>query len=100
MRVLGQKTGTCFQRCVGFDGINAVYSVAYEIDQKHGTDYLERFKKWLIRIQDENLMVVGAMTDPKGDRSKGPADQADPDQYVHVVERRTMGSSSGGPSST
>jgi 4-hydroxybutyryl-CoA dehydratase/vinylacetyl-CoA-Delta-isomerase len=91
LRVLGQKTGTCFQRCVGFDGINAVYSVAYEVDQKHGTDYLERFKKWLMYIQDENLMVVGAMTDPKGDRSKAPADQADPDQYVHVVEHRDDG---------
>lgn len=91
LRVLGQKTGTCFQRCVGFDGINATYSVAYEIDQKHGTDYLERFKKWLIRIQDENLTVVGAMTDPKGDRSKGPADQPDPDQYLHIVERRKDG---------
>ena len=91
LRVLGQKTATCFQRCVGFDGINAVYSVAYEVDQKLGTDYLERFKKWLIRIQDENLMVVGAMTDPKGDRSKGPADQPDPDQYVHVVDRRDDG---------
>ena len=91
LRVLGQKTGTCFQRCVGFDGMNAVYSVAYEIDEKCGTDYFERFKKWLIRIQDENLMVVGAMTDPKGDRSKGPADQVDPDQYVHVVERRDDG---------
>ena len=91
LRVLGQKTGTCFQRCVGFDGINATYSVAYEIDEKFGTDYFERFKKWLIRIQDENLMVVGAMTDPKGDRAKGPADQADPDQYVHVVERKDDG---------
>ena len=91
LRVLGQKTGTCFQRCVGFDGINAVYSVAYEIDKKHGTDYLERFKKWLIGIQDSNRMVVGAMTDPKGDRSKGPAEQTDPDQYVHVVERRDDG---------
>jgi 4-hydroxybutyryl-CoA dehydratase/vinylacetyl-CoA-Delta-isomerase len=28
LRILGQKTGTCFQRCVGFDGINSVYSVA------------------------------------------------------------------------
>ena len=91
LRVLGQKTGTCFQRCVGFDGINAAYSVTYEIDKKFGTDYFERFKKWLIRIQDENIMVVGAMTDPKGDRSKGPADQPDPDQYVHVVERRDGG---------
>ncbi|MBW2615032.1 MAG: 4-hydroxybutyryl-CoA dehydratase [Deltaproteobacteria bacterium] len=91
LRVLGQKTGTCFQRCVGLDGINATYSVVYEIDEKFGTDYLERFKKWLTYIQDENLMVVGAMTDPKGDRSKSPADQADPDQYVHVVERRDDG---------
>ena len=91
LRVLGQKTGTCFQRCVGFDGINAVYSVAYEIDKKNGTDYFERFKQWLTRIQDENLMVVGAMTDPKGDRSRGPAEQDDPDQYVRVVERRADG---------
>jgi len=91
LRVLGQKTGTCFQRCVGLDGINATYSVAYEVDEKFGTDYLDRFKKWLTYIQDENLMVVGAMTDPKGDRSKAPVDQPDPDQYVHVVERRDDG---------
>ena len=25
-RVLGQKTASCFQRCVGLDAINAVYS--------------------------------------------------------------------------
>jgi len=91
LRLLGQKTGTCFQRCVGLDGINAVYSVAYEIDQKYKTEYFDRFKRWLIRIQDENLMVVGAMTDPKGDRSKGPAEQPDADQYVHVVQRRPDG---------
>jgi 4-hydroxybutyryl-CoA dehydratase/vinylacetyl-CoA-Delta-isomerase len=91
LRVLGQKTGTCFQRCVGHDGINAAYSVLYEIDQELGTGYLDRFNKWLTYIQDENLMVVGAMTDPKGDRSKGPADQPDPDQYVHIVERRDDG---------
>ena len=91
LRVLGQKTGTCFQRCVGFDGINSVYSVTCEIDRKHGTDYFERFQKWLMYIQEENLMVVGAMTDPKGDRSRGPSDQPDPDQYVHVAERRDDG---------
>jgi 4-hydroxybutyryl-CoA dehydratase/vinylacetyl-CoA-Delta-isomerase len=76
---------------VGFDGINSVYSVAYETDQKYGTDYFERFKKWLTYIQDENLMVVGAMTDPKGDRSKGPSEQDDPDQYVHIVDRKDDG---------
>ena len=91
LRVLGQKTGTCFQRCVGFDGINAVYSVAYEVDEKYGSDYWDRFKKWLTYIQDENLMVVGAMTDPKGDRSKSPVDQQDPDQFVRIVARRSDG---------
>lgn len=91
LRALGQKTGTCFQRCVGLDGINATYSVAYEIDKKYGTDYLGRFKKWLIRVQDENIMIDGAMTDAKGDRAKGAAEQTDPDQYVHVVERRPDG---------
>jgi 4-hydroxybutyryl-CoA dehydratase/vinylacetyl-CoA-Delta-isomerase len=91
LRVLGQKTGTCFQRCVGLDGINAVYSVIYEMDKKNGTDYMKRFKKWLTYIQDENLMVVGAMTDPKGDRSKSPVNQPDPDQYVHIVDRSDKG---------
>ncbi len=88
---MGQKTGTCFQRCVGLDGINAVYSVAWEIDRKYDRGYFDRFTRWLVRIQDENLMVVGAMTDPKGDRSKSPALQHDPDQFVHVVERGTDG---------
>jgi 4-hydroxybutyryl-CoA dehydratase/vinylacetyl-CoA-Delta-isomerase len=31
------------------------------------------------------------MTDPKGDRSKRPSEQKDPDVYVHVVERRKDG---------
>jgi aromatic ring hydroxylase len=32
-----------------------------------------------------------AQTDVKGDRSLGPAAQADPDLYVHIVERRADG---------
>ena len=31
-RRLGQLTGTCFQRCVGMDALNSLYSVTYEID--------------------------------------------------------------------
>ena len=31
------------------------------------------------------------MTDPKGDRSLGPSAQADPDLFVHIVERRVDG---------
>jgi len=42
-------------------------------------------------VQDRDLTVDGAMTDPKGDRSKAPHQQADPDMYVRVVERRNDG---------
>ena len=90
-RLLGQKTASCFQRCVGMDAFNAVYSTTFEIDEKHGTSYHENFKKFLVMVQDEDLTVDGAMTDPKGDRSKAPHQQADPDMYVHVVERREDG---------
>ena len=33
----------------------------------------------------------GAMTDPKGDRSKAPHAQEDPDMFLHIVERREDG---------
>ena len=90
-RLLGQKTASCFQRCVGMDAFNAVFSTTYEIDEKYGTHYHENFKKFLTYVQDNDLTVDGAMTDPKGDRSKSPSQQADPDMYVHVVERRPDG---------
>ena len=91
LRMISQKTGTCYQRCVGFDALNATYSVSYEIDQKYGTDYHERFKKFLVYVQDNDLMVAGAMTDVKGDRSLRPGQQKDPDLFVHVVEKREDG---------
>ena len=90
-RLLGQKTGACFQRCVGMDAFNAVYSTTYEIDEKYGTDYYERFKKFLTYVQQNDLVVDGAMTDPKGDRSKAPHAQEDLDAFVRVVERRPDG---------
>ena len=90
-RLLGQKTGACFQRCVGMDAINAVDSVTFEMDQKLGTTYHERFNKFLSRMQEEDWTVDGAMTDPKGDRGLAPHEQADPDLFVHVVEKRPDG---------
>lgn len=91
MRMIGQKTGTCFQRCVGFDAMNATYITTYKIDQKYGTDYHERLKKFMMYVQETDIMVAGSMTDPKGDRGKKPSDQADPDLFVHIVERREDG---------
>ena len=90
-RLLGQQTGSCFQRCVGMDAINAVDSVTFEMDQKLGTSYHQRFIKFLRMMQEEDLTVDGAMTDPKGDRSLSPSQQADPDLYVRVVEKNEKG---------
>jgi 4-hydroxybutyryl-CoA dehydratase/vinylacetyl-CoA-Delta-isomerase len=90
-RLCGQKTGACFQRCVGMDAFNAVYSTTYEIDEAYGTNYHERFKKYMEFVQDNDLVVDGAMTDPKGDRSLPPSKQQDLDSYLRVVERRSDG---------
>ena len=73
------------------DAINAVFSTTYEIDQKCGTEYHQRFKEWLKHVQENDLCVQGAMTDVKGDRGLSPSKQADPDMFVHVVERRSDG---------
>ncbi len=90
-RLLGRRTATCFQRCVGMDGFNALYSVTYECDQAHGTGYHKRLKDYLEWVQDENLVVEGAMTDVKGDRSLRPGEQPDPDVFVHIVDRTPEG---------
>jgi len=90
-RLLGQKTASCFQRCVGMDAFNSTFSTTFEIDKQYNTKYHENFKKFLEYVQENDLTVDGAMTDPKGDRSLAPSKQADPDMYLRVVERRPDG---------
>jgi 4-hydroxybutyryl-CoA dehydratase/vinylacetyl-CoA-Delta-isomerase len=90
-RRLGQLTGTCFQRCVGMDALNSLHSVSYEIDEQYGTDYHARFKSFVTDMQSHGLVIGGAMTDVKGDRSKAPHQQSDPDMYVHITSRTDDG---------
>ncbi len=90
-RLLGQRCGTCFQRCVGMDAFNAIYSVTHDVDRKHGTSYQARFINYLKKVEENDWIIDGAMTDVKGDRSKRPSEQSDPDLYLRVVERREDG---------
>ncbi len=90
-RLLGQKTAACFQRCVGMDAFNAVDSVTFEMERDLNVDYHQRFRRFLSYVQENDLMVEGAMTDPKGDRSQRPSKQQDPDLYLRVVEKRPDG---------
>jgi len=90
-RKLGQLTGTCFQRCVGMDALNSLYSTTYEIDKNHNTNYHTRLIDFIKNIHKDNLVIGGAMTDVKGDRSLSPSQQEDPDLFVHVVKRDDKG---------
>jgi 4-hydroxybutyryl-CoA dehydratase/vinylacetyl-CoA-Delta-isomerase len=90
-RRLGQLTGTCFQRCVGMDALNSLHSVTYEIDEAHGTRYHQRFLDFVKSMQSRGYVIGGAMTDVKGDRSRPPHAQADPDLFVHVTRRTEEG---------
>jgi len=90
-RKLGQLTGTCFQRCVGMDAFNALHSVTYEIDEKYESSYHLNFLNFLTEMHQSNLVVGGAMTDVKGDRSKLPHEQEDQDLYLRIVDRNKDG---------
>lgn len=90
-RLLGQCTACCYQRCVGMDSFNAVDIITYQMDAALGKTYNAKFRQYLAHIQHEDLVVDGAMTDAKGDRSLSPSEQADPDMFVHIVEENEAG---------
>lgn len=52
---------------------------------------ISHFVEFLKYVQENDLMVAGSMADVKGDRSKKPGQQKDPDLFVHIVERREDG---------
>ena len=90
VRVLCQETG-CAQRYLAHDAFNALHQATALIDAEEGTKYGERFLAYLHDFQARDLSVGIAMTDAKGDRSRKPHEQANPDSYVHIVERNAKG---------
>ncbi|MCP4754609.1 MAG: 4-hydroxybutyryl-CoA dehydratase, partial [Proteobacteria bacterium] len=91
IQITARLTGRGNARTVGADAINALGSVSYEMDEKLGTEYHQRFLKYLKYIQDNDFTVSGSITDAKGDRSLRPIQQADPDMYVRIVEKKSDG---------
>jgi len=90
-RLCGNVTASCFQRCVGMDAFNAIFSTTFETDEKCGTSYHKNFVEYMKLVEQNDWTVDGAMTDVKGDRSLSPSAQADPDLFLRVVERRADG---------
>lgn len=90
IRLLCQETG-CAQRYLAHDGLNAIHQAVHRIDADTGGDYTERFLAYLHDAQERDLAIGIAMTDAKGDRTRRPHKQANPDTYVHMVERNARG---------
>ena len=90
VRLVCQVSG-CAQRYLTHDAFNGLYQATARADAAHGTEYRARFVEYMHRVQDEDLALGVAMTDAKGDRSKRPGGQANPDVYVHIKERRGDG---------
>ena len=91
IQITARMTGRGNARTVGADAINALGSVSYEMDADLGTEYHQRFTKYLKYVQDNDFTISGSITDAKGDRSKRPSDQTDPDMYVRIVEKKSDG---------
>jgi 4-hydroxybutyryl-CoA dehydratase/vinylacetyl-CoA-Delta-isomerase len=77
--------------CVGWNAQNVMWNITAMIDKELGTNYQERLKKWIIGCQEKGLVVAGALTDAKGDRSMRPSQQSNPDSNVHIKEVRPDG---------
>ena len=53
--------------------------------------YVERIQAFVDDATARDLRITQCITDAKGDRSRPPAKQDDPDAYVHVVDRTADG---------
>ncbi len=95
----------CVSGCEVTGIINAMWIATYNVDKKYNTHYHDRLVDYVKYVQKNGLLLTGGISDVKGDRSKRPSEQIDPDMYLHVVEKRKDGivvrgakcSNTGGP---
>ena len=72
---------------IGTDAIFALLAVTALMDGP----YAKRVRAFYEYCRDNDLAVAVAQTDVKGDRRKRPSEQADPDLYLRVIDRRDDG---------
>jgi aromatic ring hydroxylase len=70
---------------IGTDALFALSRIAPRVDR---VDVVEAF---FAHCRDNDLAMSVAQTDVKGDRSKGPSGQADPEAYLRVVDKSAEG---------
>jgi len=72
-------------------GTDALFALKRVLSREADHRAQERLASYMARCREGDLALAVAQTDAKGDRSKRPSEQADPDLYVHVVEKRSDG---------
>jgi len=72
-----------FVKDVGTDILNGLAAVTRMMDNQ---TYADRVKDYRWYCAKNDLSMAAAVTDVKGDRSKGPAGQNSPDYYLRVVD--------------
>ncbi len=91
-RMMFRLTGSCTGGlCVGWNAQNVLWNVTHDMDRELGTSYQKRLKKWISKAQQKGLVVAGALTDAKGDRSLKASAQPDLDSNVRIVGIRDDG---------
>lgn len=72
-------------------GTDALFALKRVLGRSGDATGIERVENFYRRCRDNDLALAVAQTDVKGDRGKRPSEQADPDMYVRVVEKRADG---------
>ena len=72
-------------------GTDALFALMRLLSRSGETQGLERVRTLYRKYRDGDLSLAVAQTDAKGDRSKRPSEQADPDLNLRVVEKRSDG---------
>ena len=86
-----ERLGTCIYRCVGCDAMHALASTTWEMDCDLGSEYHPRFMEYLAMVQKRDLSCAGALTEPRGDRSKRVLEWRDGHLSLKVVEKNRHG---------
>lgn len=76
---------------IGTDALFALHIVADHMDRNIGTSCLAKIRNYYQECREKDFGFAVAQTDVKGDRSKRPSEQHNPDVYVRVVDRREDG---------
>jgi 4-hydroxyphenylacetate 3-monooxygenase/4-hydroxybutyryl-CoA dehydratase/vinylacetyl-CoA-Delta-isomerase len=84
-------TGGCIFRCMGIDAMNALSVITARAETMTDRPYHQRWKDYLEYWQKNDIVGCCAQTDPKGDRSLRPHQQADPDLYLRVIKHSDDG---------